>query len=131
MQFSTDLRNARADLIESFIGVSPILKIFSGAEPANADAADSGTVLDTFNLPSDWLTTAASGQKSMQGTWTSTNTTAGTASFFRMYTSGGVCKVQGTVGLTGSGADMIASAVAQAQGDSEQITTFTIAEGNA
>jgi len=34
------------------------LKIYSGSAPANVAAADTGTVLATLNLPSDWMAQA-------------------------------------------------------------------------
>lgn len=51
IQLSTDVRNARLDVIESTIGASPTLEIRDGAPPANCAAADSGTVLATLTLP--------------------------------------------------------------------------------
>ena len=53
LQYATALRNAQLDAIETFGGVSAILKIRSGAPPADCQTADSGTVLATLNLPSD------------------------------------------------------------------------------
>ena len=53
LQYSTAVRNARLDVVESTIGTSAVLKIRTGAAPANCAAADSGTVLATVNLPSD------------------------------------------------------------------------------
>lgn len=67
-QFSTAARNASLDAIETAIGTSPILRIRSGAAPANCAAARTGTVLATMNLPADWLAAAASGSKGLLGT---------------------------------------------------------------
>ena len=72
LQLSTAVRNARLDAIESTIGVSAILKIRTGAAPADCATADSGTVLATLNLPSDWMAAAASGNKALSGTWQDT-----------------------------------------------------------
>lgn len=63
LKYSVTVRNARLDAIETTIGTSAILKIRTGAPPANCAAADSGTVLSTVNLPSDWMAAAASGEK--------------------------------------------------------------------
>jgi len=60
MQFSTAVRNAWLDVTESTIGASPILRIRSGAAPANCGAADTGTVLATLTLPADWMAAANS-----------------------------------------------------------------------
>lgn len=66
VQLSTSVRNAMLDAIESTVGTAPILKIRSGAQPANCAAADSGTVGATMTLPSDWLAAASLVQKRCQ-----------------------------------------------------------------
>lgn len=63
LQYSTAVRNARLDVVESTIGTSAVLKIRTGAAPANCAAADSGTVLATCTLPSDWMAAASGGTK--------------------------------------------------------------------
>ena len=69
IQLSTTVRNARLDAIETAVGTSAVLKIRTGAAPANVGTADSGTVLATVNLPSDWMAAASGGSKSLSGTW--------------------------------------------------------------
>src|SRR5690242_774200 len=59
IQLSTAVRNARLDAIESAIGTAAVLKIRTGAAPADVATADSGTVLATLTLPSDWLAAAS------------------------------------------------------------------------
>ena len=68
LQFSVTVRNARLDAVETAIGASAVLKIRSGAAPANCATADSGTVLATCSLPSDWMAAASSGSKAKSGT---------------------------------------------------------------
>lgn len=131
IQLSTSVRNARLDAIETTIGTSAILRIRSGAAPANCGTADSGTVLATLNLPSDWLAAAASGVKSKAGTWQDTSADAtGTAAHFRIYDSGGsTCHLQGTVGISGS--DLNVDSVSFTAGQSFTITGFDLTDGNA
>lgn len=130
LQYSTTLRNAQLDAIETAIGAAAILKIRSGAAPANVAAADSGTVLATFSLPSDWMAAAASGSKAKSGTWEDSSADAtGTAAHFRVYASDGTtCHVQGTVGT--SGADMIIDNTSINAGQVVTISSFTITAGN-
>ena len=45
--------------IETTIGTAPVLKIRSGSAPADVATADSGTVLATLTLPSDWAAAAS------------------------------------------------------------------------
>lgn len=133
IQLSTAVRNARLDVIESTIGTSAILKIRTGAAPATCATADSGTVLATVNLPSDWMAAASSGAKALSGTWQDTSADAtGTAAHFRIYDSGGTtCGIQGTVTATGGGGDMTVDNTSFATGQSFTVTTFTLTDGNA
>lgn len=63
VQFSVAVRNARLDAIETTVGTSAILKIRSGAAPADCATADSGTALVVMNLPADYLAAASGGSK--------------------------------------------------------------------
>ena len=131
LQFSTTVRNARLDAIETAVGVSAVLKIRTGAAPADCATADSGTVLATLSLPSDWMAGASGGSKAKSGTWQDASADAtGTAAHFRLYASDGTtCHMQGTVGT--SGADMIVDNTSLAAGQPFTINTFTINEANA
>lgn len=132
-QFSTTARNAALDAIETAIGASAILKIRSGSAPANCGTADSGTVLATLNLPSDWLAAASSGSKSKSGTWEDTSADAtGTAGHFRIYASDGTTvHMQGTITATGGGGDMTLDNTSIASGQQVTITSFTLSAGGA
>jgi hypothetical protein len=132
-QFSTTVRNAWLDQIESTIGTSAILRIRTGAAPANCGTADSGTVLATLNLPSDWMAAASAGSKALTGTWQDASAdAAGTAAHFRIYDSGGsTCHIQGSVTATGGGGDMTLDNTSIAIGQQVNITSFTLTAGGA
>jgi len=132
-QYSVAVRNAQLDQLETTIGVSAVLKIRTGAAPADCAAADSGTVLATLNLPSDWMAAASSGSKAKTGTWQDAAADAtGTAAHFRLYASDGTtCHIQGTVTATGGGGDLTLDNVSIAAGQSVTISTFTLTRGNA
>jgi hypothetical protein len=133
VQLSTTVRNARLDTVESTISTSPILRIRSGAAPADCATADSGTVLAEMTLPSDWMAAAASGAKALSGTWSDSSANAtGTAAHFRIYDSGGsTCHLQGTVTATGGGGDLTLDSTSITSGQTVTITSFTLTEGNA
>lgn len=133
LQFSVAVRNARLDAIETAIGTSAVLKIRTGAPPANVAAADSGTVLATLSLPSDWMAAASSGSKAKSGTWQDASAdAAGTAAHFRIYASDGTtAHAQGTVTVTGGGGDMTVDNTSFASGQNFTITTFSLTDGNA
>lgn len=133
MQFSTSLRNARLDLVETHIGASAILYIFQGAKPAATTDADVGTVLATLNLPADWMANASGGTKLKSGTWEDISADAtGTAEYFRVKdTTGITTHIQGTITVTGGGGDMTVDNVAVAITQQITVTQFTLLEGNA
>lgn len=131
-QFSTAVRNARLDAIEAAIGTSAILRIRTGAPPADVAAADTGTILVEMTLPSDWMAAASSGAKAMSGTWQDASANAGgTAGHFRIYSSGGTAHWQGTVTATGGGGDMTLDNTTISAGQTVTITSCTLTEGNA
>lgn len=132
LQLSVTVQNARLDAIETAIGTSAVMKIRSGSAPANVAAADSGTVLSTINLPSDWMAAASGGTKAKTGTWQDASADAtGTAAHFRVYASDGTtAHMQGTVTGTGGGGDMTVDNTSFASGQSFTVTGFTITDGN-
>jgi hypothetical protein len=131
LQYSVAVRNARLDAIETIIGTSPTLEIRSGAAPANCAAADSGTVLATLSLPSDWMGAASGGVKSLSGTWQDlVADAAGTVGHFRIKSSGAAVGMQGTVTATGGGGDLTVDDAVFAAGQRFDITSFDITGGN-
>lgn len=133
LQFSIPVGNARLDAVESTIGTSAILTIRTGAQPSDCSQANSGTVLATINLPSDWMTNAASRTKSKSGTWEDTSAdNAGTAGHFRIHDSTGTtCGIQGSVTATGGGGQLTLDNVVIASGQDVVITAFALTDGNA
>jgi len=132
LQLATSTRNAMLDAIETDAGTSAILKIRTGAQPANCAAADSGSVLATANLPSDWMAAASGGTKAMSGTWQDASADgSGTAAHYRLYKSDGTtCIMQGTVTATGGGGDMTVDNTSFASGQPFNITGFTLTAPN-
>ena len=133
VQLSVAARNGRLDAIETAAGTSAVLKIRTGAQPGSCATADSGTVLATCSLDSDWMGAAANGTKAKAGTWQdATADNSGTAAHFRLYASDGTtCHIQGSVTVTGSGGDMTVDNVSFSSGQSFTVTTFTLTDGNA
>lgn len=132
VKLSTTVKNAMLDALETAIGTSAVLKIRTGAAPAAITDADSGTVLATCTLPSDWLAAASGGAKSKSGTWEDTSAdNTGTAAHFRIYASDGTTQhMQGTVTATGGGGDMTVDNTSFASGQAFTVTGFTLTAGN-
>lgn len=131
LDFAVLLQNAILDVIESHIGTSAVLKIRTGAAPGIGNA-DSGTVLATLTLPSDWMAAASSNSKAKSGTWEDASADAtGTAAHFRLYASDGTTqKIEGTVTATGGGGDLELDSTSITAGQPVTITAFTLAAGN-
>lgn len=135
VQLSTNARNGMLDAIETELitGGAPVLKIRSGAPPANCAAADSGTVGATMNLPADPMAAAAAGSKAKSGTWQDASADASiTAGHFRVYKNDGTtCVIQGTVTAVGGGGDMEIQNTSINSAQQVTVTTFTLNAGNA
>jgi len=132
VQLSTAVRNARLDAIETAIGTSAVLKIRTGAQPATCATADSGTVLATLNLPSDYFAAASGGAKAKAGTWEDTSAdAAGTAAHWRLYANDGTtCHAQGSITATSGGGDLELQNTNLAVGQAVTITAFTLTDAN-
>jgi hypothetical protein len=131
MQFSTPARNAALDAMETAMGTGPTLEIRTGAAPANCAAADSGTVLATLVLPSDFMAAASGGAKALAGTWEDLAADAtGTAGHFRIK-QGATCHCQGSITAPGGGGDMILDNISIAVGQAISITAFNLTAGGA
>jgi hypothetical protein len=124
-QYSVSVRNAKLDTVESTIGVSAILKVFSGAEAANCAAADPAGLLVTINLPSDWMNNASTGSKTLLGTWSAAASGTGTAASWRIYeTTATTCHIQGNT------TDMTFNNTSIATGQTVTVNSFTLTAGN-
>ncbi|NJC06522.1 hypothetical protein GGQ97_002315 [Sphingomonas kaistensis] len=135
MQKSAAVRAAQLETLESTIGTAAVLKLRSGAAPATADAADTGTVVATMTLPSDWLgaassTSGATSTKSKLGTWSDAAAdaaNAGGAMHWRIYASNGTTPhLQGTVSATGGGGEIQLNNLNIALGQTVEITSFDL-----
>jgi len=132
-QFSTAARNAALDAIEAAIGAAGVLRIRSGAPPANCAAARTGTVLATMSLPANFFADAANGSKGLAGTWEDLAAdAAGTAGHFELMDSTETtCHIQGTVTASGGGGDMTIDNTSVALGQEISVSSFTINAGGA
>lgn len=132
LKFDVATRNARLEAIETVLGVSPTLRIRTGAPPEHCSDPDFGTVIATLVLPVDWMLPAVGGAKSKSGTWQDLYAdNDGTAGHFRIYDSGGVCRLQGSVTYPSGNGDMTMSNPMIYAGQYVTVSTFTITEQNA
>ena len=124
-QYGVVLRNNQVSQIQTSIGASGTLKIFSGAEPANCAAADPTGLLATIVLPAAFLTSSG-GVTTIAGTWSVAASGTGTAASFRMYDGSAVCHVQGN-----TTADLVLNNQSIVSGQTVSVTSFSVTAGNA
>jgi hypothetical protein len=117
------------DQIETTVGTSAVIKLRTGAQPANCAAADTGTVVATISLASDWMAAASSGSKSFSNTPLEDTSAdnAGTLGHYRVYASDGTtCHMQGSITATGGGGDMTVDNASVSAGQDVKITSWSI-----
>jgi len=124
-QYGVTLRNNQVSQIQTSVGTSGTLKIFSGAEPGNCAAADPTGLLATIVLPSTFLTSAA-GVTTIAGSWTVSASGTGTAQSFRIYDGSSNCHVQGNTST-----DLVLNNTSIAAGQTVTVTAFSVTAGNA
>jgi hypothetical protein len=129
LQYGITTNNARLDAIETSIGTSAKLRIYTGSVPANCASAATGTLLIEITLPSDWMNAASSASKTKLGTWSGTASGTGTAGYFRIVDSAGtVTGIQGTAGM--SGTDLILDNSSIATSQTVTVNSFTLNAAN-
>lgn len=129
-KYAVTLKNARLDAISTALGTSALLKIYDGSQPANPDTAiTSQVLLATLTCNASAFAGAASSGVLTANAISSANAgNTGTASWFRLTTSGGTAKVDGTVGT--SGTDAIINNASITSGQSISCTSLTITSAN-
>jgi len=132
VKLPTAVRNARLDAITTYAGTSPIIRIYSGTAPTDANTALSGnTVLAELACSSSLAPSASGGVLTLSTiTQDSSADNTGTASFYRWLKSDATTVIQqGTVGT--SGADLNLNTVSIVAGGPVSVTSWTLTDGNA
>lgn len=129
-QYGVALRTSQVAQIQSSVGSSGTLKLFSGAEPANCASADPAGLLATITLPATFMT-SASGATTIAGTWSAAASASGTVAAFRIYDGSSVCHVQGSVSLPAGSGDMKMDNTNVATNQVITVNSLTITAGGA
>lgn len=125
--YSTTLRNAQLDAITTAVGNAGKLQIYDGTRPATGGTAT--TKLAEFTLGSPFAAGASSATLSPTLPSNVTALASGTATWFRITTSGGTFVIDGSVGT--SGADCNLNTTTISSGGTVSVTSFSISRGNA
>lgn len=126
--YSTAVRNAMLDAITSAAGASALLSIYDGTRPATGGTAT--TLLAQLTCNATFAPAASGGVLTLNSiTQDSSANATGTATWFRITTSGSTFVLDGNVGTSGSDLNLTTTAIVTGQPVS--VTSFTITEGNA
>ena len=127
IQYSLTHRNNAMTQLNTDIGASAVIKVFTGSAPANCGTADTGTLLVTFAGNAGGFGTVASQVLTASAVASATASGNGTAGYFRIYPSAATTTnavVQGTCGT--SGADMILTNTSITSGQTCNFTSLTV-----
>lgn len=125
LQFDSTTRNSWLTTLNTNLGTSAQIKIYTGSPPASVASAVTGTLLSTLTGNSGGWGTVSAGVLTAQAiTQDSDAAATGTAGYFRLNDSGGGAHAQGTVGT--SGADLNFNTVSINASDVVQISSWTI-----
>lgn len=118
-------RNAILDVITAAVGNAGLLKIYDGSQPAGPGTAVGAQVLlGTLTCGTPFAAGASSGLLTAGAiTQDSAADATGTASWYRLCTSGGTAIIDGSVGT--SGADLNLNTTSIVTGGPIAVTSFT------
>ena len=126
----TAVRNAIVDTVVDRLDAGAgagYIEIRTGAQPASANDAATGTLLGTLPLSDPAFGAAANGSAAANAITSDTNADAsGNAGWFRAYDSTAAVVVDGSVTATGGGGDMELTSVAIVAGETIQVTSWTV-----
>jgi hypothetical protein len=121
------VRNRQLDGITTEVGASGLLRIYSGTRPATGGTET--TVLAELTCNATFAPAASGGVLTLNAiTADSSANATGTATWFRILTSGAVAKIDGDVGTSGS--DLNLNSTSITSGGTVSVTSFTITAGN-
>lgn len=137
VNYSTAVRIAMLDSIETAIGSGPKLKFYTGSKPSICSDASTGTVVSILTLTGDFMSEASAASnvvtkaKNPASAWSAAALNTNTIGYYRIYNSSEtVCHEQGTVTITGGGGDITLDNNVVSVGQTITITSKVITAGN-
>ena len=125
--YSVSLRNAQLDAITTAVGNAGLCAIYDGVRPATGGAAT--TKLAEFTMGTPFAPAAAAGVLSPTLPSATTGLAAGTATWFRIATSGATQVIDGSAGT--SGTDMVLDSATISVSLPVSMSAFVITRANA
>lgn len=128
----TNVRNAMANAAVDLIDAGPaagMVQIRSGAQPASAGSAATGTLLGTLTLSDPAFADAVNGTATAGAvTGDSSADASGTAGWFRVLDSTGATVMDGAISEAGGGGEMILDKTAIVAGGTISVTSWTVTQ---
>lgn len=124
--YSVDLRNAQLDAITASVGNAGLCAVYDGVRPATGGAVT--TKLAEWTMATPFAPGASGAVLSPTLPSPTTGLASGTATWFRITTSGGAQKIDGSAGT--SGTDMILDTATIEAGSPVSMLAFSITRGN-
>ena len=131
LKYAVTMSRAQLDAITTAVGANALIDIMSGVQATNPDTAIGAQVVLATLTCGAVFAPAAAGTPAVltlnaiaNGTGTAAAGAGTTATWYRLKTSGGVAKVDGTVGISGS--DMNLNNTSIATNQTVSITSFTL-----
>jgi hypothetical protein len=129
-QLSHAASNAAANALTALVN-SGTIKIYTGAQPANADTAVSTqTLLGSVTLAATAFGSATNGTATAGAITSGTAAATGTAAWFRVCNSGGTGIWDGAIGTSGSNLNLNAVSIQSGATIAISAYTFSILEAN-
>lgn len=121
-----DAANLALDfLYDTHFPAGSVLELRTGEKPGAENAA-TGTVLASITSPATPWSAAASGQKTKNGTWSTTASATGVIGYYRFRNAADTRREEGTVTVTGGGGDATVNDVTVGTiGMTVSVATFT------
>ncbi len=128
LQFRTTERNAWLTTLNTALGASAKLFIYSGGPPATVAAGPTGVLLSSGAVgnAAGWGSVASGVLTAAAITSDASAVASGTAGYFRWLDSSNNVICQGTVTATGGGGDLTMNSISIIIGDTIAITSWTI-----
>lgn len=113
------------DALDAGAGAGTI-KIYTGSQPADADDAETGTLLATIPCSDPAFGSASAGSASANAIAPVAASATGTAGWFRAEDSTGANVLDGNITATGGGGNMELNSTSLVSGVDVDITTWTV-----
>lgn len=130
-KITNEAANEKCNAVKTLLAAGKI-RILTGAAPANADAAETGTLLAELTMGSPAFGAPASGVMALSAALGPVVAVAtGTAGYFRACKTAGAASpvAQGTVTASGGGGDMIINSVSIQSGADVTVNSWQYTQG--